>query len=109
MSFDDAGAHGGWQEWRLGGADHPLISGISDDLKEWMPPKLAVMGEEDCRTPEQAAWGGGMPTNHMQTTCKVPVAATEHPGVFSLNSSLLRCCHHRDIKSGSVAAGTPIL
>jgi hypothetical protein len=76
MSFDDAGAHRGWQESRLGGADHLLISGISEDLKEWMPPKLAVMEEEGWRELEQAASGFFfvfvfcfLPTNHMQTTC----------------------------------------
>lgn len=35
-----------------------MISGISDDLKEWMPPKLAAMEEEGCRMPEQLGGEG---------------------------------------------------
>lgn len=43
MSFDDVASHRVWQESRMGESkgmagrtDHPLISGISKDLKELM-------------------------------------------------------------------------
>lgn len=53
------------------------------------------------RLQRAAAGSFALPTTQMQTT-QVPVAATEHQGVLSLNIS------DAGIKLGSAAAGAPI-